>query len=88
MVPGRYPANQGLIHSDAWFGTAAQFAAKSHIAVFPVGGWWKDWSGSNRDGERVRYALIVTLDVLEGADIDIYTPIATFIGVPISIEGA
>lgn len=78
---------RGSIHSDAWFGTAAKLAAKSHIAVFLVGGWWKDWSGSNRDDESVRYALVVTLDVLDGADIDIYTPIATLIGVPIPIEG-
>lgn len=78
---------RGSVHSDTWFGTAAQLAAKSHVAVFPVGGWWKDWSGANRDGEVVRYALIVTLDLLEGIDIDIYTPIATQIGVPIPVEG-
>lgn len=78
---------RGSVHSDTWFGTAAQLAAKSHVAVFPVGGWWKDWSGANRDGEVVRYALIVTLDLLEGTDIDIYTPIATQIGVPIPVEG-
>lgn len=79
---------RGSVHSDAWFGTAAQLAAKSHIAVFPVGGWWKDWSGANRDGESVRYALVVTLDLLEGTEIDIYTPIAALIGVPIPVEGA
>lgn len=79
---------RGSVHSDAWFGTAAQLAAKSHVAVFPVGGWWKDWGGANRDGQSVRYALVVTLDLLEGADIDIYTPIATLIGVPIPVEGA
>jgi len=31
----------------------------------------------------VRYALAVTLDILEDIDIDVYTPIANLIAVPV-----
>jgi hypothetical protein len=78
--------SRGSIHSDVWFGTAAQLAAKSHVAVFPVGGWWKDWKESEGHSRPVRYALVVTLDVLEEIDVDLYTPIANLIGVPIVVS--
>jgi len=74
---------RGSVHSDVWFGDAAQLAEKSHIAVYPVGGWWKDWKDSERHSTPVRYALTVTLDVLEDIDIDVYTPIANVIAVPV-----
>jgi hypothetical protein len=77
--------SRGSIHSDVWCGTAAQLAEKSHIAVFPVGGWWKDWKDSERCGVPVRYALVVTLEVLQDTDVDIYTPIANMIAVPVAI---
>jgi len=70
---------RGSIHSDLWTGTAAQLAQKSAIAVYPVGGWWKDWSDSRRDDLSVRYALIVSLVVADGVEVDLYTPIKTAI---------
>ena len=63
-------------------GTAAELAEKSHIAVFPVGGWWKDWKGAGQPTKAVRYALVVTLEVAEGLEVDLYTPILTQIPVP------
>jgi len=53
--------------------------------VFPVGGWWKDWAESGRVGATVRYSLVVTLHVMHEADIDIYSPIATEIGIAVPI---
>ncbi len=79
---------RGSIHSDVWRGTAAQLAAKSHIAVFPVGGWWKDWKELKRYANQVRYALLVTLEVLDEVDIDIYTPIANLLQVPVVVDVA
>jgi hypothetical protein len=78
--------SRGSIHADEWRGNAAQLAAKSHIAVFPVGGWWKDWKESERYETEVRYALVVTLEVLDEVDVDLYTPIAAMIQVPAVIE--
>jgi hypothetical protein len=33
---------KGSLHCDRWRGPAAQLADREHIAVFPVGGWWKE----------------------------------------------
>ncbi len=81
--------SRGSLHSDTWFGTAAQLSEKSEIAVFPVGGWWKDWTDAERAGSIARYALVVTLDVIDDVDVDIYTPIAVAIQAPVtvSVEG-
>jgi hypothetical protein len=76
---------RGSIHSDVWSGNAAALAAKRHIAVFPVGGWWKDWPQSARVGATVQYSLVVTLHVMNEADVDIYTPIANEIGIAVPI---
>ncbi|WP_304351429.1 S8 family peptidase [Comamonas testosteroni] len=79
--------SRGSLHNDVWEGTAAQLREKSHIAVFPVGGWWKDWGGADRAGTPVRYALVVSLRVVENVevDVDLYTPIATQIATRITI---
>ncbi len=74
--------SRGSIHSDVWMGTAAELAEKSHIAVFPVGGWWKDWKGAGQPTKAVRYALVVTLEVAEDLEVDLYTPIRAQIPVP------
>lgn len=74
--------SRGSIHSDVWMGTAAELAEKSHIAVFPVGGWWKDWKGAGQPTKAVRYALVVTLEVAEALEVDLYTPILAQIPVP------
>jgi hypothetical protein len=74
--------SRGSIHADEWRGTAAQLAAKSHIAVFPVGGWWKDWKEGERYSTEVRYALVLTLEVLDEVDVDLYSPIAAMVRVP------
>lgn len=77
--------SQGSLHSDTWYGLASELANKSEIAVFPVGGWWKEIADRTQPNRRVRYALVVSLDVLTNVDVDIYTPIANQIVVPVSI---
>jgi hypothetical protein len=76
---------RGSVHSDAWTGTAAQLAEKSHIAVFPVGGWWKDWKDAAQYNKSVRYSLLVTLEVMEDLNVDLYVPIQTQIAVAVAI---
>lgn len=80
--------SRGSLHSDVWRGTAADLAEKSHIAVFPVGGWWKDWKGAARPDRSVRYALVVSIEIPEATNVDIYTAIKNQIAVPIEVQVA
>jgi hypothetical protein len=75
--------SRGSLHSDSWFGMASELANKSEIAVFPVGGWWKEIGTQLGADRAVRYALVVSLEVHTEADVDIYTPIANQIVVPV-----
>jgi hypothetical protein len=77
--------NLGSIHSDHWRGTAAELARRDAIAIYPVGGWWKEKPNLARYDRQVRYALVVSIRATAGA-IDIYTPIQTAIPVVIPIQ--
>lgn len=78
--------NRGCIHRDYWEGTGQQLAAKSHVAVFPVGGWWKD---TGNHSLLVRYGLIVSIEVVEDIDVsvDLYTPIKVAIANVVAVPG-
>ena len=73
---------KGSIHSDTWTGTAAQLAECGVVAVFPVTGWWKERPHLERWNRKARYSLLVTLETPR-IDIDLYTPIAAQVGVPV-----
>ncbi|MFF4122688.1 S8 family peptidase [Microbispora rosea] len=75
--------NSGSIHADIWEGTASELARCGVIAVYPVGGWWKQNNRRDRIDLPVRYALLVSL--YSETPTDIYTPIATQIGIPVTI---
>lgn len=81
---GDHLRRKGSIHSDAWNGTAAELAQRGLIAVFPVTGWWKERPHLERWNQSARYSLLITLETPR-ADVDIYTPIATRIGVPAEV---
>ena len=72
--------NVRSIRSDYWRGTAVALARRSAIGVYPIGGWWKENPNHKRYDRRVRYALVVSIRVLNG-EIDIYTPVRTQIAV-------
>lgn len=76
---------KGSIHSDTWIGTAAELAACGMLAVFPVTGWWKERPHLERWNRRARYAVLVTLETPR-MDVDLYTPIATQIGVAVQAD--
>ncbi len=63
----------------------AALAQKSQVAVYPVGGWWKDWKEAGRALRRVRYSLVVSLEIAESVDVDLYTPIAAQIRIPVVV---
>lgn len=80
---GTRARHYGSLHQDDWQGTGAELAACDRIAVYPVGGWWKNNKRRDRRDLPVRYALLVSLSTsAQGADL--YTPIATQLSVPIT----
>ena len=73
------------MHTDIWHGTAADLAQRGAIAVFPVTGWWKERPHGDRSEAGARYSLIVSIET-PGQDVDIWTPVAMEVGVPVLIE--
>ncbi|MBN2684477.1 MAG: S8 family peptidase [Pontiellaceae bacterium] len=77
--------NTGSIHSDIWAGTAAQLAESNLVAVYPTIGWWKQREHLEKWDSKTRYTLIVSINTPE-QDVDIYTPVATQIGIKTPIQ--
>ncbi len=77
---------RGSLHSDVWTGTAADLATKGTIAVFPVGGWWKDWTDARQWNTGARYALVLSLEAPEDIGVDLYTPIENQIAIAPAIN--
>jgi hypothetical protein len=75
----------GSLHGDMWEGTAAELADCGVLAVYPVGGWWKANNQRSRTDIQVRYCLLVSLQT-PAVGVDLYTPIATQIRIPIPID--
>ena len=84
-VLGPIIRHRGSVHTDIWRGTAAALADRDYLAVFPVAGWWKEYRGQQRFNDRARYSLIVSIRT-PSIDVDIYTPVAIQLGIPIEIE--
>jgi Subtilase family len=82
---GETARNLGSLHADMWKGTAADLADCGIIGVFPVGGWWKLNNQRERTEIPVRYCLLVSL-MTPAVGIDLYSPIAAQIRVPIAID--
>ena len=76
--------DRGTLHSDVWRGTATDLANRHDIAIFPVGGWWREKPKLERVGRRVRYALVLSLRT--SVEVDLYTEIASVIGVDIDVD--
>ncbi|HOD83235.1 MAG: Subtilase family protein [Planctomycetes bacterium ADurb.Bin126] len=76
---------RGSIHSDWWVGSASELAACGCIGVFPVTGWWRERHHLERWNREARYSLIVTLETPR-TDIDLYTSVATQVGITPQIE--
>ena len=75
----------GSLHQDQWTGTGAELAHCNNVAVYPVGGWWKYNRRKDCRDLPVRYALLLSL-YTEEQGVDLYTPIATQLHIPISTE--
>jgi len=82
---GSRTRNQGSIHSDIWEGTASDLAARGFVAIFPVTGWWKELQARDQSEFGARYSLLISIES-PAEDVDIYTPVAQELGVPVVIE--
>lgn len=80
---GEEARNCGSLHQDQWTGAGAELATCDHVAVYPVGGWWKNNRRQDRRDLPVRYALLISLRT-RAQDVDLYTPIATQLEIPVS----
>jgi len=79
--------DSGSIHCDVWKGTGVELAQKDAIAVYPVGGWWKEKKYLERYNQVSYYTLIVSIRVPE-IDVDIYTPVENLVmpSIPVDIQ--
>ncbi|MEN5364441.1 S8 family serine peptidase [Brevundimonas intermedia] len=71
---GTRAVQAGSLHSDLWRGKASDLARHDHIAVQPVGGWWKSHAGQRRQRDEGRYALAISIEA-EGLDVDLYSEV-------------
>ena len=74
----------GSLHSDFWTGSAAELLRRNALAVYPIGGWWKEKPQLARYDTEVRYTLCISLRALEAENI--YVPLSVALGVPIVTE--
>jgi hypothetical protein len=82
---GKNGRHRGSIHSDTWRGKAADLASRGVLAVYPALGWWKTRTALERYSQPARYSLVVSIRAPE-VEVDLYTPIANQIGIPIEIQ--
>jgi hypothetical protein len=84
---GEDSISAGSLHCDVWTGPAIELLYRDTLCVKPVNGWWRNRASPKVCNRKSRYALIVTLKA-RNADLDIYTPVRTSIGllVPVEIE--
>jgi hypothetical protein len=76
---------RGSLHADDWTGSAAALADMHTIAVFPVGGWWKYRTAQDRWKNKIRYSLIVSIDVPDET-IDIYSAVENLIETRVEVD--
>jgi hypothetical protein len=81
-ILGNQIRDKGSIHKDIWQCTAAELATRRKIAIYSVGGWWKNRKNLRRYDFSVRYSLVVTIDTPDNG-IDIYTPVQ--ISIPVEL---
>ena len=58
------------------------------IGVYPALGWWRSRPALQRYDSIARYALLVSIHVIDvnlDIDVDIYTPVANQVGLPVEI---
>lgn len=83
-ILGNKTRDKGSNHKDLWKGNAADLALRNKIAVYPVGGWWKDRKNLERYESDVRYSLILSIETAS-QNVDIYNPVMNLIQVDVEV---
>jgi hypothetical protein len=83
---GQDMMTSGCIHSDTWRGTMAELASRDAICVYPVSGWWRYNTRQEKYNEIARYALIVSIRLLEDIDINLHTLISNQVKQTVQID--
>lgn len=74
----------GSLHCDVWRGPAIELIGRDTLCIKPVVGWNRERASKAICNTRRRYSLIVSLKA-HNAEIDLYTPISTAIGIPVEV---
>jgi hypothetical protein len=78
---GEMARNKGTIHSDIWVGTAADLAERGVVGISRL--WMvEDQPARDRSELGARYSLVIAIET-EAEGVDIWTPVAQEIGVPV-----
>lgn len=64
--------------TTTWHGTAAELTQRGAIAIYLIGGWWKEKPHLKRWNQPARYLLIVFVRVSK-EEVNIYTIVSSFI---------
>jgi hypothetical protein len=75
---GARSISAGSLHSDEWQSSAADLIDRDRLAVYPVGGWWKQSRSVEISDRLARYSLAISLDAGD-VDIDLYSEIEQLI---------
>lgn len=81
-VLGDQNRSLGSIHSDFMEVNAADLATCKYIGIYPLIGWWKERGHLKQYNKVSRYTLIISLETPE-MEIDLYTPVASKLKIPI-----
>lgn len=75
----------GSLHIDALSMPASDLARRGVLAVYPVGGWWKDRRNVEREDRIARFALVIEIDA-EAIDVNLYTEVQQAIAARAEIQ--
>jgi hypothetical protein len=54
----------------------------SYVAIYPIGGWWKELRNRDRSDTGARYSLLVSLET-SAEEVDLWTPVTQQLGIAI-----
>lgn len=77
----------GSLHCDLWRGHAIDLSLHDHLAIHPVGGWWKSHMGQQRYADRGRYALLISLTA-DDRSVDLYSEVTAEVDAHIAAQAA